>query len=67
MSDSNGVVGARPPPPGVIPDFENPEDAGRTSNLVGNIVCDAILVAVFVLRCYSKCITSRRILLEDGE
>ncbi|KAK8068171.1 hypothetical protein PG996_007283 [Apiospora saccharicola] len=33
------IIGAIPPPPGVTPNFQQPQDAGRTMVLVGNIVC----------------------------
>ena len=58
--------GVTPPPSGVVPDMENPKDAGRTHLLVWLVICNSLVFVFFVTRTYSKVWITRRIFLEDG-
>lgn len=59
------LTGAVPPPPGITPDFDSPEDAGHRANLVITILGNSFLCVFFFIRCYAKFSLSPRILLED--
>lgn len=58
--------GAAPPPPGVIPNFENPPDAGRIATIAVFAVCYPLSTALFATRIYSKIVIIRQLVLEDG-
>ncbi|KAK7227970.1 hypothetical protein V2G26_000140 [Clonostachys chloroleuca] len=57
--------GAAPPPPGVIPNFENPPDAGRIATIAVFAVCYPLSTALFATRIYSKIVIIRQLVLED--
>ncbi|KAI5458802.1 hypothetical protein BGZ63DRAFT_362455 [Mariannaea sp. PMI_226] len=56
-----------PPPPGVVPNFDNPVDVAWTRNVAIMIVCDALVTIFFIIRVYVKIHISHRILAEDCE
>ncbi|KAK8024303.1 hypothetical protein PG993_012369 [Apiospora rasikravindrae] len=62
---SSPTIGAVPPPPGVTPNFQHPPDAGRTTNLVGSIVCVTVVFFAFLLRCYAKYSIRQKYTIED--
>lgn len=51
MSDK---VGAVSPPPGVVPDFEHPEDIFWTVNIVSQTVAMVTITVFFSLRVFTK-------------
>lgn len=58
---------AAPPPEGVIPDFEHPEDVWYSANLVTVAVCLGVVNSAFALHVYVKLVVKRaRLLHEDG-
>ncbi|KAK8102599.1 hypothetical protein PG984_015745, partial [Apiospora sp. TS-2023a] len=59
------TIGAIPPPPGVTPNFKQPQDAGRTTVLVGNIVCITAVHLSFLMRSYVKFSTRQPYTIED--
>lgn len=62
-----GPVGAIPPPPGVTPNFENPEDVLYTINLVSQILSMVIITVFLALRVYVKMRVAPPFLLDDCE
>ncbi|ORY66613.1 uncharacterized protein BCR38DRAFT_512850 [Pseudomassariella vexata] len=63
---TDGLVGAVPPPPGRVPNFENPQDLGRVPHLIGVITCFALSTLFVAIRCYVKVTnTNRRWMIED--
>ncbi|KAK7428397.1 hypothetical protein QQZ08_005016 [Neonectria magnoliae] len=65
MWNSTGPDSNRSPPPGVVPDFDNPEDVAWTINVVMMAVCDALVTAFFIIRIYAKISINPKILVED--
>ncbi|OLN96627.1 hypothetical protein CCHL11_00821 [Colletotrichum chlorophyti] len=65
MSNATGPVGAFPPPPGVVPDFENPRDAGWRLNIVVMTCMAAATTLFFGLRTYVKMTIPNQLLPED--
>ncbi|KAK2055741.1 hypothetical protein LY76DRAFT_661452 [Colletotrichum caudatum] len=65
MSNATIPVAAFPPPPGVIPDFENPRDAGWMLNIVAMSVMMGITTFSFAIRVYVKSFQSSMLLPED--
>ncbi|KZL77962.1 integral membrane protein [Colletotrichum tofieldiae] len=65
MSNATSPVGAFPPPPGVIPNFESPRDAGWMLNVVGMSVMAAITTFFFAIRAYVKFSLASPFLPED--
>lgn len=65
MADES-YPGAAPPPPGITPDLDNPQDAGRRLLLGWLIACNALALIFFVVRAYSQVWMRHRILLEDS-
>ncbi|KAK1991999.1 integral membrane protein [Colletotrichum falcatum] len=65
MSDATSPVGAFPPPPGVIPNFENPRDAGRLLNVVAMSVMMGVTTIFFATRAYVKSFQATSLLPED--
>lgn len=55
-----------PPPPGVTPDPDDPEDAERTFLLAWIIVCNVFVMVFFIIRTYVSLRILHRILPEDG-
>jgi hypothetical protein len=56
MNSTNGVTGASPPPPGVTPNFTDPESIGY------QIIFTAVICPIFtILRCLLPLYTSHRI------
>ncbi|KAK8066189.1 hypothetical protein PG997_012936 [Apiospora hydei] len=60
-----GPVGAIPPPPGVTPNFENPEDILNTINLASQILSIVIMTIFLALRVYVKAKVAPPFLLDD--
>ncbi|KAK8038329.1 hypothetical protein PG994_015096 [Apiospora phragmitis] len=60
-----GPVGAIPPPPGVTPNFENPEDILHTINLAAQILSIVIMTSFLALRVYVKVKVAPPFLLDD--
>ncbi|KAI0121280.1 hypothetical protein BJ170DRAFT_661105 [Xylariales sp. AK1849] len=58
-------TGAVPPPPGVIPDFVHPEDAGRTATQAGLCTCITLVTVFFMIRWYAKVSMGSRVVVED--
>lgn len=48
------VRGATPAPPGIIPDFENPEDVLHTVNLVSQVLAIALVTPVVGFRLWVR-------------
>lgn len=59
--------GARPPPPGVTPNLEDPVDAGHDALFIGYTICIVICTLLFFLRTAVKCCIVRHSFLEDGQ
>ncbi|KAH7304066.1 hypothetical protein B0I35DRAFT_325168, partial [Stachybotrys elegans] len=49
-----GTDAAFPPPPGVIPDLQNPATHLRVVNIVGMATCVGFLASFYFLRCYAR-------------
>jgi hypothetical protein len=64
--DPSVYPGAFPPPPGVVPNLENPPDSGRAVAIASLATCLAIATILFALRAYVKIRITRNLLLEDG-
>ncbi|KAK7966885.1 uncharacterized protein PG986_001162 [Apiospora aurea] len=60
-----GPVGAIPPPPGVTPNFENPEDILNTINLASQILSIVVMTVFLALRVYVKTKVAPPFLLDD--
>ncbi|KAK2033296.1 hypothetical protein LX32DRAFT_649361 [Colletotrichum zoysiae] len=54
MANGSGPVGAFPPPPGRVPDFDHPTDLSRTRLFAGIVVMAAAITITFIFRVYSK-------------
>ncbi|TEA09178.1 hypothetical protein C8034_v012405 [Colletotrichum sidae] len=65
MNNATGPVGAFPPPPGVIPNFDDPRDAGWTLNIAGMSVMAAVTTIFFGVRTYVKISAGNPLLPED--
>ncbi|KAM5344694.1 hypothetical protein ACJ41O_010556 [Fusarium nematophilum] len=65
MWNSTGPDSNRNAPPGVVPDFEHPEDVYWTLNVVIQAVCAFFVTVFFIIRIYVKRAISRKILTED--
>ena len=59
------VTGPVPPPPGVTPNFENPEQGGRHVIVLG-FVGIPITFAFLIMRLYTKARINRSFGSEDG-
>ncbi|KZL81094.1 integral membrane protein, partial [Colletotrichum incanum] len=64
-NDPQGRIGFLPPPPGQIPNFDNPQDINWTLNVAVLIVCNVLAAVSFFLRCYVKVFINRRIMVAD--
>lgn len=65
MSAQEIVQGATPPPPGRIPNFENPEDVLHTINLVSQILAVAITTPIVALRLWVRWKINPPFLIDD--
>ncbi|KAF6811425.1 integral membrane protein [Colletotrichum sojae] len=65
MSNATGPVGAFPPPPGEIPNFDDPRDAGWMWNVVGMSVMAAVTTFFFGIRTFVKFSFGAQFLAED--
>ncbi|OLN86372.1 hypothetical protein CCHL11_06361 [Colletotrichum chlorophyti] len=54
MSNYTGPVGASSPPSGVTPNFENPHDVGRTTNIIWLSIMAAIATVFVGIRVHAK-------------
>jgi hypothetical protein len=61
MVDGGRTVGAMPPPPGVTPNFDNPESIAHRVVVI-SVLGAAIAIPICLLRLYTK----RRILRNFG-
>ncbi|KAF6815467.1 integral membrane protein [Colletotrichum musicola] len=66
MSNATGPVGAFPPPPGEIPNFDDPRDAGWMWNVVGMSVMAAVTTFFFGIRTFVKFSFGTQFLMEDS-
>lgn len=65
MWNSTGPDPQAAPPPGVVPDFDNPPDAGHMLNIAVTAACTAIVTIFFSIRLFTKCFIQHRFQLED--
>ncbi|KAH6683645.1 integral membrane protein [Plectosphaerella plurivora] len=65
MSSSDGRVGQLPPPPGIVPNFDNPRDVGHNANITGLIICCVLATTLIAIRAYVRFFVNRRILVSD--
>ncbi|KAL8339273.1 hypothetical protein RB601_005858 [Gaeumannomyces tritici] len=56
---------ARPPPPGVVPDLEHPEDVLHTVNIVTQILSLFFVSSFTLMRLYAKTVISPPLYLDD--
>ncbi|KAL8302747.1 hypothetical protein RB597_002894 [Gaeumannomyces tritici] len=56
---------ARPPPPGVVPDLEHPEDVLHTVNIVTQILSLFFVSSFTLMRLYTKTVISPPLYLDD--
>ncbi|KAL8401207.1 hypothetical protein RB596_008125 [Gaeumannomyces avenae] len=56
---------ARPPPPGVVPDLEHPEDVLHTVNIVTQILSLLFVSGFTLMRLYTKTVISPPLYLDD--
>ncbi|KAK8103628.1 uncharacterized protein PG998_010661 [Apiospora kogelbergensis] len=61
----NAVVGAIPPPPGVTPNLEKPEDVIATVNMATQISSICLMTPFIALRLYTKAWVAPPFLLDD--
>ncbi|KAK2062228.1 hypothetical protein LY76DRAFT_669760 [Colletotrichum caudatum] len=54
MANGSGPIGAFPPPPGRVPDFDHPTDLSRTRLFAAIVVMAAAITIAFIFRVYSK-------------
>lgn len=64
MNSTTDVIGALPPPPGVIPNFENPDFHGQKIIIVG-IIFPVLTIPFLVARLYAKGFLIKRFHLDD--
>ncbi len=62
--NSTEIIGAWPPPPGVTPNFENPESIGYQV-IIAAFVCPAVAVLFVAMRLYTKKFIFNRFDLDD--
>ncbi|KAF6843027.1 3-beta hydroxysteroid dehydrogenase isomerase family protein [Colletotrichum musicola] len=65
MANDAGPVGAFPPPPGKVPNFDQPEDLGRTTLVIALAAMTGIVTIVFGLRTYAKVALTPQWFMED--
>ncbi|KAK8057890.1 hypothetical protein PG996_011827 [Apiospora saccharicola] len=62
---ANASIGAVPPPPGVTPNLENPEDVIATINMATQISSICLITPFIALRLYAKAWVAPPFLLDD--
>lgn len=67
MWNATGPDSNRNVPPGVVPDFDHPEDVYWTLNIVITVICIAFTTVFFCIRLYAKRTIHRRFVTEDCE
>lgn len=60
-------ISAVAPPPGVVPNFDNPTDAGAKVTYITANACMATIAVMILVRAYVKIFILRQVILEDGE
>ncbi|KAI0594935.1 integral membrane protein [Biscogniauxia sp. FL1348] len=65
MNAENEPIGLVPPPPGVIPNFEHPEDTRWWYHLAILIFCCGLVTFFYVVRCYARFTTGPKLMVED--
>ena len=55
-----------PPPPGVTPDFVNPQSRAN-SFVIGSAICTSFLLTIVLMRIYSRLWISRSFAVDDGQ
>lgn len=65
MFNATGPDSNRNAPPGVVPDFDNPEDVFWTLNVVMISICVSFVVIFYGIRLYVKRTITHKILKED--
>lgn len=65
MWNATGPDSNRNAPPGVVPDYMNPEDVYWTLNIVLTTICVFFVTLFFIVRIYVKRTISRNFGLED--
>lgn len=63
----SAVVGAVPPPPGVTPNLQHPEDVIATVNIATQISSICLMTPFIALRLYAKGWVAPPLLLDDCE
>lgn len=61
----SSIEGAAPPPDGVSPNFEHPEDVLRTINFVTGVLVIALMVPFIFLQVLLKVLIVRSFVIED--
>ncbi|KAH6980358.1 hypothetical protein EDB82DRAFT_282232 [Fusarium venenatum] len=65
MWNATGPDSNRNAPPGVVPDYNHPEDVYWTLNIVLTVICVFFVTAFFLVRVYVKRTINRNIGVED--
>lgn len=65
MWNATGPDSNRNAPPGVVPDYNHPEDVYWTLNIVLAVICVFFTTTFFLVRVYVKRTISRNIGVED--
>lgn len=55
------------PPPGIVPELQNPPQARQAGNIAGLVTCMCVATILFAVRSYVKFRIRRTYLVEDGE
>lgn len=55
------------PPPGIVPELQNPPQAKQGPNVVGLAVCLSLVTLLFAVRWYVKFKIRKGFLVKDGE
>lgn len=64
MDDQPDMVGAMPPPPGVVPDFVSPVSRAKMDTIL-HAICLAVVTVFLVLRIYTRKFISRWLSWDD--
>jgi hypothetical protein len=65
MWNATGPDSNRNAPPGIVPDYNNPEDVFWTLNIVLAVICAFFTTVFFFIRVYVKRTIHRHIGVED--